>query len=850
VYALLKDVSGDQDRLRLLVLRYRLVATDSLMLRWPGGLVRLAQSDPRQRQHAAEELVNLASAPDQPLLTELFSDPDPLVREISLRGLQHIGGKEANAALVKLLADPELNVRTAVLKQLEEAPDADMLPAVVKYLKTEKDPDLIVHGIRFLQESKQPEAIKCLISLLSHESWQVRSEAASGIGKLMENNNYSRGPELSNDDPQAKLQADAYMALIDLLDDSDGFVVAKAVEGLANADMAVAVDPLVKAATKHHQLALDIFSMLVNHAKMRQQAIPHIRKFCKHEVADIRAAAIGALCQAGEYDVGEEVQAALRDKESKVRIAAASGMFKTLESQRESAWQQIHQGASSGKVLSNGAGFDTTKSDLVTYYSSAIRLIFGGPAGSQPVRLLPMSDIQPPPPQPALADADSVKFDIVNPGQRVDSGGADKKVEQKEEESKTAEDEPDPWDQWLEKFYAGRQRPKWMSDAVEPLEKMLAAESVKERIAAAVTLIPLGKADEALPMLNAALRSNPEYMDMARDVLPWLTWERRLELFRYLSSLAQGEDAATELLYTMNETPDRRSADMNWELLADEKISQSKARNLQNGLMRAHLGKQFLPMSNIPASKRRELIKDAKAHIDSKSEFQRIAALILLANASNDDAAEAALRLIDDQQISESSRLDAFQILLLAEPKKDALQRAVAALEKENAERKKIALKYLVRPSVLMTLNNGFSLYSYTDSTIEVVSISGRLFVPEPPKGVEAGQIRPLLADSDPEIAAMAGYLLALMDQPDGMDALLKYWKGQPKKYNSWSRLVYRAIAALDDPKYLPVLKEIYANLEQYEMREFYWTIRIMTGPEILKFRKQIRDERGVSELQ
>ena len=276
-------------------------------------------------------------------MTELFSDPDPLVREISLRGLQHIGGKEANAALVKLLADPELNVRTAVLKQLEEAPDADMLPAIVKYLKTEKDPDLIVHGIRFLQESKQPEAIKCLISLLSHESWQVRSEAASGIGKLMENNNFSRAPEISNDDPKAKLQADAYMALIDLLDDSDGFVVAKAVEGLANADMAVAVDPLVKAATKHPQLAPDIFSMLVNHAKMRQPAVPHIRKFCKHEEADIRAAAIGALCQAGEYDVGEEVQAALKDKESKVRIAAASGMFKTLENQRENAWQQMHQ---------------------------------------------------------------------------------------------------------------------------------------------------------------------------------------------------------------------------------------------------------------------------------------------------------------------------------------------------------------------------------------------------------------------------------------------------------------------------------------------------------------------------
>ena len=92
-------------------------------------------------------------------------------------------------------------------------------------------------------------------------------------------------------------------------------------------------------------------------------------------------------------------------------------------------------------------------------------------------------------------------------------------------------------------------------------------------------------------------------------------------------------------------------------------------------------------------------------------------------------------------------------------------------------------------------------------------------------------------------------YLLALLGDPGGMDALLKYWKEQPKKYNEWHRLVYRAIAVLDDPKYLPVLQEIYTNLEEYEVREFYWTIRIMNGPEIIKFRKQIRDERGISQL-
>jgi HEAT repeat protein len=860
VYAMLKDVSGDQDRQRLLVLRYRLVATDSLVLRWPGGLVRLAGSDLRQRQRAAEELANLASAAEEPLLTELFSDPDPLVREISLRGLQHIGGKEANSAIVKLLADPEPNVRAAVLKQLEEAPDADMVPAVVEYLKTEKDPDLVVHGIRFLLESKQPKALKCLMSLLSHESWQVRSEAASGIGKLMENANINDSAEHSEYDSKVKLQADVYAALIDLLDDPDAFVGAKAVEGLAHANMALAVEPLVKAAQKHPQLAPEIFTTLVSNSNMIQPAIPHIREFCKHSDADVRAAAVGALCQATTYDVEDEVLSALGDKESKVRIAAASAMFKTLENQRESAWQQVHQGTltlTDASVARTSAPPSVNQSIL----STAVEIFFNvkvnvktspptktieisktPPAISKAEVKKPAESAKPEPDGKDNSSDDAGKTDAVKPDESKTAGKAD--------ESKNAQEEPETWDKWLENYYAGQNRPKWTAQAIEPLEKMLSADSVKEKLAAAVALVPLGKADEALPVINDAMRSNPEYLEIAQEVLPWLVWERRLQLFRRLSSLAQGEDAAAELIAIVSKTPDHRLAELIWELLADGNITQTKARVLQSGLMRAHFGGTFLPISNNTASKRRELIQDAKAHIDSKSESQRFAALILLANVSNGDAAEAALRLIDDQQLDESLRLDAFQILLLVQPKKDAMQTAVAALEKENAGRKKIALKYLVRPGVLQTLNNGFILYSYSDSTTEVEYGSDKLIVPKLPKGVEAGQIRPLLADSDPEIAASAGYLLALMDQPDGMDALLKYWKGQPKKYNQWSRLAYRAIAVLDDPKYLPVLKEIYANLEQYEVREFYWTIRVMTGPEILKFRKQIRDERGASELQ
>ena len=95
-----------------------------------------------------------------------------------------------------------------------------------------------------------------------------------------------------------------------------------------------------------------------------------------------------------------------------------------------------------------------------------------------------------------------------------------------------------------------------------------------------------------------------------------------------------------------------------------------------------------------------------------------------------------------------------------------------------------------------------------------------------------------------------AGYLLVLLDESDGMESLLRQWREHGRGDDRWSRLVYRAIAVADDPRHIPVLREIYGKLQAYEMSEFYWTIRIMSGPEILKFRKQVRDEVGAAQLQ
>ena len=124
----------------------------------------------------------------------------------------------------------------------------------------------------------------------------------------------SSGGEKNSD--KAQLQVDAYVALLNLLTDADAFVVAKAVEGLANADMVVAVDPLVHAVEKHPELAKSILTILSAHGNMRTKAIPHLREFCRHPTPQIRAAAVAVLAEAIGDNIQEELSAALADKES------------------------------------------------------------------------------------------------------------------------------------------------------------------------------------------------------------------------------------------------------------------------------------------------------------------------------------------------------------------------------------------------------------------------------------------------------------------------------------------------------------------------------------------------------
>jgi hypothetical protein len=191
--------------------------------------------------------------------------------------------------------------------------------------------------------------------------------------------------------------------------------------------------------------------------------------------------------------------------------------------------------------------------------------------------------------------------------------------------------------------------------------------------------------------------------------------------------------------------------------------------------------------------------------------------------------------------------------MLYASDSEEARKEAVAALPSPSEGRKKSALTYLVLGrDALGKLDDGIELRNFRGIEFPAASKP----VPDPPAGLGRDVLAPLARSGAPRQRACAGYLLCLMGEPEGLPLLMDYWKDQARHDEHWTNLVYQSITALDDSSYVPVLTDIYqqmAGQERFDEREvatFYWTIRMMTGADILPLRKRIRDEVGLEILQ
>lgn len=846
IHAQLKTVETDRARQRLTALRYRLVASDALVLNWPGGLDRLSATDLQLRQQAADELADLAAPADEPLLLELFSDPAPLVREISLRALQEVGGSDANSALVGLLDDPEPNVRAAVLKQLTESPSEGIVPKIAEYVAGEQDADLVVHAVRLLSETSGKPAVACLMTLLKHESWRVRAEAAEAIGKSIERQFSS----------EQAFKADAYVSLIELLEDEDSFVVSRAILSLSDADLVTAVDPLAAVADKHPELAGEVVKALSTGRDKGIKAIPHLKRFCTHDSASVRAAAITGLCHFDPADVDQPLRAALKDDFSEVRIAAAEALFEMLENRR-------HSGRLTGSVdVLDSSGIDAEsftidtsppRGGLSRLITSAVESLFGKKTPSGNVQTSGNRESK-------NAEADDIESEVELPAKAAAEESEESVIESDDANEPDAGDRPEAKpDETIESerqllsIRAGKVFPEWMHQTAELLQPMLAADSIEERFAGAAALAALGHDAEALPVIEQVLESpEPHVRFKPADVLPWLLWDDRLALFNKLVDSASDVDQLATIADALIEVEDKRALDPLWMLASREDAGKELAGVLVGVLRGVYFPDNRYYPKEAPLSRRKRAAADLIPRAESGPMWQRLVALVMLLDADPDEAARMSKRIVDESADGELSA-DAFEILLKAESSTESKRTAVAALSSEIPRVRKRALAYLATDERSLSFFDDEMSWAY-DWRYGNRTGGGKPIIPEPPDGLNTELLEPFRNSNDPEFAAYVQYFLILFDETDDLAPLIAYWQDGRKSNSGWTKLVYRAIAYLDDATQVPLLEEIYEkHIDKHsydsDVGDFYWTIRIMTGPRVLALRKKIRNEVGMDQL-
>jgi HEAT repeat protein len=737
----LRSARTPEARQRLTALRYRLAATDSFAAGWPGGFDRLASADGFVRRGALDELATRAKAGDDRLLLELFGDDDSVVREKALALLKSVGGD--SRALVKLLADPEPNVRAAVLKSLatgdNEAADPALAPDLAKYIATEKDADLLVHAIHVLKSMPGDPALAALKALLANPEWRVRAEAAEALREKV-------GNYRANLSDEAKTQI--YLALIKLLDDEEGFVVAKAVAALSRSQLTTAVDPMLKTITRRPDMAVEILKAIGDDRTTAAAALPELKKLAKDPKPEVRATAIKAIITAAPGGSGTELKAALADADERVRAAGVEGVLAAMEHDREEA-------------------------------TSGRRSTFGTNASA------------------------------VDPAK------------------------------WLDNYRSGKGRPKWLGEMAPTLEKLAIAEKPPTSLQAGVALCGLGKEDVVLPQLYAAVKTDDR--EPATVAMAWLPWEKRQAMFTALMAASPAGERET-IVRAFAKVPDPRGAEELWAMLKADGQSSSVIDPMHDALRTMYFGEDYYNMDRVSASAKKSAREAVEKYAGEGNHLhQRTVALVLAMTLDQ----ELAGKLAEKVPAADPLGPVALQIRLVAtDSEEDGNPIAVEAMK--NPATRQIAVRYLAGGESALGELNGI----YLSTSSSRGSYGNDLPKVEPPAGVKMDDVRGVVNDPNPDTAGYAGYLVVLLGDASGFKPLEAAWRKHGGGDTEWTRLVYRAIAKMNDDTRTPLLEEIYGTYKtSYELREYYWTIRSMKGDNVLKLRKKIRDEVGMDRL-
>ncbi len=792
----LAEAATDIERSRLLAAKYRVAATAELSASWPDGIERLASTDYETRVAATVELSRRARRTDETLLLEMFADPVPLIRETSLKTLQRVSGTSANGALVRLLDDPDPNVRAAVLKQLAEVPSPLLVAGIAEYAQKETDPDLVVHAVRFLREVPSLKSVETLIGLFRHPSWRVRAESADGVNRLLE-----RGrPGLS------ALKPVLTEGFVRLLNDEDGFVVGQAIKGLTSLESSSSVDEMIAVANDRPELASAVVTALGTSFSSHSKTHETLQKFSQHEQPGVRAASITQLINVEREGAADALTDALNDPQAEVRVAAVNAVFRQVA-------QRIAAKVSAARS-SEAASAESSPDSFAGALISGFGRLFA-------------ADVPP-------AEQDSSV-----------------------EVSDTATNRSDP-DTAIRQEHAAYRNREWLHDQEPLIERMLLADNAAEQLAAAKYLTMVGH-DQAFEAL-LRLAESRAHLANAAQVFTGLVWENKVRLYDRLVATAAARSDLVLIAEYLSSSHDLRAASKFWELLAGPMADAHLAAELLVPMVQAYTATNWRSLSEADESRLGPL-KEACAHMAAEgSRWQRMAATALLGMVDSALASAAAEPLVHDESLPVEVRADALRVVLFFSDEEPAALQASASLAMADTINPlgEVALLYLgYGSSGIATVGGALRLQnrssdSYSYSSWDSEQPLPQPIVPSAPEGVTVEQVRPFLASEDAATRAAAACVLTLLREVGHVQTVVDYWLRSTDD-KAARRLAWQTIAAANSASHVPVLEQIYQQLKadaySSDVGEFYWTIRIMTGPDVLALRKQIRSEQSAEAL-
>lgn len=406
------------------------------------------------------------------------------------------------------------------------------------------------------------------------------------------------------------------------------------------------------------------------------------------------------------------------------------------------------------------------------------------------------------------------------------------------------------YDRWLASW---RSSPEdvlnWLAGIKQPLEQLATSDDPETKAYGTLAAARLGASIEVAKLGNL-IRYIPAASGRLVGLYPWLPMSDRVALLEVSGSFEDADSIVPDLLEQARRYDPEHYEESFWESLRKISIENLHSGwSLRRNVMLVATGREYFRFSDSEKSKPMAA-KLAKRVAQFSEPIPRLLGLSVLGELDTAMVAELVGDSYLDRSTGDGLRRDFARFALASRGEPEAVDLSLTMLQDE-----------VLLPVGLAYLAQGHEGVSSTEiGSIEVPSAiqddasQGKLTVASVSSLVDADTLLPLLDHPDSDVVARATYTLIVLGEDVDLGPLERQARreGIDPYLGGTTDLLVKAIAFRNHDDDTAIIEEIYESMNKansYLIRELYWKIRIMSGPQALQLRQRIRQEVGTSKL-